>query len=125
MKDEEIIKILDIFYKTLSTILPRLDSKFRDVYVDLWELYNDLIFVDENINSKTPNYPNQIIFYNILDLIEQIIEFSKEKDFDKIQNCLINLDIKLEHSQNHIKMARKSLKSIINQVSKLLPDEEK
>ena len=123
MNEKEIINNIELFYKSVTSVFPNIDSEVRGLFIDLFELYDDFVFEDENLNSKKPYYPNQLIFDNVNTLLSLIIQYCNEKDFEKIQTGLINLDIKLEHSQNHLKEARSSLKSIINIIGKMLPDD--
>ncbi|MBV6479651.1 MAG: hypothetical protein HGGPFJEG_02438 [Ignavibacteria bacterium] len=124
MTDKEITKILNYYYESLSYLLPNYDSKIRDVFVDLWEIYNDMVFQDKTLNSKRiKNSEEEIIYDNILSLLKLIGNNSRSKNLELLQTCLIRLEIKLEHSQNHLKEARKSLKSLINQIGKKLPDD--
>lgn len=110
MDDKKIIKELNNYYKIFSSMFPNLDPQIRSIYVDLWEIYNDLIFEKKD-------------YYNVLTLLKKIKKYSKANNVEKLLFSLTELEIKLEHSQNHLKEARGSIRTIVNKISKTLPDD--
>jgi len=110
MDDKKIIKELNNYYKIFSSMFPNLDPQIRSIYVDLWEIYNDLIFEKKDYN-------------NVLTLLKKIKKYSKANNVEKLLSSLTELEIKLEHSQNHLKEARGSIRTIVNKICKTLPDD--
>jgi len=123
MSEKEINIVLKKFNDSLLKSLPNLENKIRDIYIDLWEIYKDFVFEDDDVKTKKISYPDEIIFDNVLSLLKIIVDNSNNQRIGKVKTCLINLEIKLEHSQNHLKEARNSLKSIIKSIEKMIPDE--
>jgi hypothetical protein len=113
MKDIEIINILKQFDKSFSLKDPSNINHYRNIFVDLWEVYNDFIFKNSKRLRERTKYKDEIKFDNLLTLLKQLGKISKTDKLDKLIMGLVHLDLKLEHSQHHIKSARVSIKKII------------
>jgi len=114
----KISKKLDKFCKIAIDIYDGNNKKFNEeVYSfknDIEEILADLLY--KEIRPQGDDF--RITAFHIMGIIDQCIEILNKNDKSDLDTVFIYMDIILEHSQNHIRMARKSLRYLYNQMDK-------